>query len=44
VLADVLWGPIFHRLLVNQAPIGRDFVEQLLDLVLGKADVGRQGA
>src|SRR5690606_25404857 len=35
VLADALWGPIFHRLLVSRMPIGRSFVEKLLDLVLG---------
>ena len=35
VLADALWGPIFHRLLVSRMPIGRNFVEKLLDLVLG---------
>ncbi|MEO6079944.1 MAG: TetR/AcrR family transcriptional regulator [Steroidobacteraceae bacterium] len=35
VLADVLWGPIFHRLLVNHMPIDRNFIEKLLDLVLG---------
>lgn len=37
VLADALWGPIFHRLLVSHAPIDRNFVEKLLDLVLGGA-------
>ena len=41
VLADALWGPIFHRLLVNRMPIDRGFVEKLLDLVLGGAMVGR---
>lgn len=35
VLADALWGPIFHRLLVSRMPIDRGFVEKLLDLVLG---------
>ena len=34
VLADALWGPIFHRLLVSRMPIGRDFIDKLLDLVL----------
>lgn len=37
VLADALWGPIFHRLLVSHAPLGRDFIDKLLDLVLGGA-------
>ncbi len=37
VLADALWGPIFHRLLVSRAPIDRQFIEKLLDLVLGGA-------
>ena len=40
VLADALWGPIFHRLLVSYMPIDRNFVEQLLDLVLGGAAAG----
>jgi AcrR family transcriptional regulator len=35
VLSDALWGPIFHRLLVSRAPIDRDFIDRLLDLVLG---------
>lgn len=34
VLADALWGPIFHRLLVSRMPIGRQFIDKLLDLVL----------
>jgi AcrR family transcriptional regulator len=37
VLADVLWGPILHRLLVSHSPIDRGFIEKLLDLVLGGA-------
>jgi AcrR family transcriptional regulator len=37
VLADALWGPIFHRLLVSHMPIDRNFIEKLLDLVLGGA-------
>jgi AcrR family transcriptional regulator len=37
VLADALWGPIFHRLLVSRMPIDRAYVERLLDLVLGRA-------
>jgi AcrR family transcriptional regulator len=40
VLADALWGPIFHRLLVTRMPIDRNFVEKLLDLVLGGAMAG----
>lgn len=35
VLADALWGPIFHRLLVSRMPIDRGFIDKLLDLVLG---------
>jgi AcrR family transcriptional regulator len=34
VLADALWGPIFHRLLVSRMPLDRHFVDKLLDLVL----------
>lgn len=34
VLADALWGPIFHRLLVTRMSIDRRFVDRLLDLVL----------
>ena len=34
VLADALWGPSFHRLLVSRMPIGRQFIDKLLDLVL----------
>lgn len=41
VLADALWGPIFHRLLVSRMPIDRVFVDKLLDLVLG--GVARRG-
>jgi AcrR family transcriptional regulator len=37
VLADALWGPIFHRLLVTRMSIDRSFVEKLLDLVLDGA-------
>jgi AcrR family transcriptional regulator len=37
VLADALWGPIFHRLLVTHMTIDRRFVERLLDLVLRSA-------
>jgi AcrR family transcriptional regulator len=37
VLADALWGPIFHRLLVSRAPIDRGFIDKLLDLVLSGA-------
>lgn len=43
VLADALWGPIFHRLLVSRMPIDRGFIEKLLDLVLGGA-IGPAGA
>jgi len=34
VLADALWGPIFHRLLVTRTSIDRRFIDRLLDLVL----------
>ena len=34
VLADALWGPIFHRLLVSRMPLDRGFIDKLLDLVL----------
>ncbi len=37
VLADALWGPIFHRLLVSHASIDRGFIDKLLDLVLAGA-------
>jgi AcrR family transcriptional regulator len=43
VLADALWGPIFHRLLVSRMPIDRGYVDKLLNLVLGRA-APRQGA
>lgn len=44
VLADALWGPIFHRLLVNHMPIDRPFIDKLLDLVLAGAVARTQGA
>lgn len=34
VLADALWGPMFHRLLVTHMSIDRRFIDRLLDLVL----------
>jgi AcrR family transcriptional regulator len=37
VLADALWGPIFHRLLVTRMTLDRRFIDKLLDLVLGGA-------
>ncbi len=37
VLADALWGPIFHRLLVSRMPLDRGFIDKLLDLVLAGA-------
>lgn len=40
VLADALWGPIFHRLLVTRMSIDRRFVDRLLDLVLRGARAG----
>jgi len=44
VLADALWGPILHRLLVSHAPIDRGFIDKLLDLVLGGALRGTAAA
>jgi AcrR family transcriptional regulator len=41
VLADALWGPIFHRLLVSRMPIDRAYVERLLELVLGQVAIKR---
>jgi AcrR family transcriptional regulator len=37
VLADALWSPIFHRLLVSRMPLDRRFIDKLLDLVLAGA-------
>jgi AcrR family transcriptional regulator len=37
VLADALWGPIFHRVLVSHMPIDKGFIDRLLDLVLAGA-------
>jgi AcrR family transcriptional regulator len=34
VLADALWGPIFHRLVVTHQTLERAFIDRLLDLVL----------
>lgn len=34
VLADALWGPIFHRLVVEHRTLERAFVDKLLDVVL----------
>jgi AcrR family transcriptional regulator len=49
VLADALWGPIFHRLLVSRMPIDRGFIDRLSDLVLAGVArspnaAGNQGA
>ena len=41
VLADALWGPIFHRLLVSRMPIDGAYVGRLLDLVLGRVAARR---
>lgn len=41
VLADALWGPIFHRLLVSRMPLDRAFIDKLLDLVLEGARARR---
>jgi len=43
VLADALWGPIFHRLLVSRMPLDRGFIDKLLDLVLDGAKRGPPG-
>ena len=37
VLADALWGPIFHRVLVTHTSIEKPFIDKLLDLVLAGA-------
>jgi len=37
VLADALWGPIFHRLIVEHRTLERAFIDRLLDVVLGGA-------
>lgn len=34
VLADALWGPIFHRLVVVHSTLERAFIDRLLDVVL----------
>ena len=34
VLADALWGPIFHRLIVVHSTLDRAFIDRLLDVVL----------
>lgn len=41
VLADVLWGPIFHRLLVIYRPMDARSIDRLLDIVLQGASAGR---
>ncbi|MCX7036725.1 MAG: TetR/AcrR family transcriptional regulator [Proteobacteria bacterium] len=33
VLADALWGPIFHRLLVTQDVLSKTFIDKLVDMV-----------
>ena len=43
VLADVLWGPIFHRVLVHRASIDKAFIDKLLDVVLQGAATGASG-
>ncbi|MEY2855074.1 MAG: hypothetical protein RL030_2206, partial [Pseudomonadota bacterium] len=37
ILADALWGPIFHRLLVTSRPMDARAVDRLLDIVLDGA-------
>ena len=37
VLADALWGPMFHRLIVSHSSIDRAFIDRLLDVVLAGA-------
>jgi AcrR family transcriptional regulator len=45
VLADALWGPILHRVLITRATLDRKFVDKLLDLVLaGATDGAKAGA
>lgn len=44
VLADVLWGPIFLRLLISHAPIDKAFIDKLLDAVLQGAATGTVAA
>jgi AcrR family transcriptional regulator len=34
VLADALWGPIFHRLIVEHRTLEKAFIDRLLDVVL----------
>ncbi|MET0292244.1 MAG: TetR/AcrR family transcriptional regulator [Steroidobacteraceae bacterium] len=34
VLADALWGPIFHRLVVSHSTLERAFIDSLLNVVL----------
>jgi AcrR family transcriptional regulator len=41
VLADALWGPIFHRIIVSHSPIDRAFIDRLLDVVLEGALASR---
>jgi AcrR family transcriptional regulator len=41
VLADALWGPIFHRVLVTQTSISKQFIDKLLDLVFAGATAQR---
>lgn len=41
VLADALWGPIFHRVLVRRMPIDRAYVDRLLGMVLGRVATSR---
>lgn len=43
VLADALWGPIFHRLLVTQDSLGKTFIDKLVDMVFHGA-MARQSA
>jgi hypothetical protein len=40
-LADALWGPIFHRVLVTQTSISKQFIDKLLDLVFAGATAQR---
>jgi hypothetical protein len=37
VLADALWGPILHRVLVTRGSIDRKVVDHLLDIALDGA-------
>jgi predicted nucleotidyltransferase len=37
VLVDVVYGPIFHRMLMEHAPLNDAFIEQVLRIALNGA-------